>query len=837
MTLLARAAARRELLLRSCRRSCSAFVEYALTHEKTGKSLQNAAHHVEWQRFLDEHSRAVLWAPVEHGKAVPLDTLVPTPSGFRAMADIETGDDVFARDGSVCSVVKAHAPLLGQRVFELTFDDGSTARACADHLWVAWTQHDLDARKDPRVVSTLDIVAKIRHRAGYWWKIPVCGAVEYPERELPIHPYVLGAWLGNGDSRGGALTAWEPDRFVLDRCIELEQGYHSKIHRGGKAGDVLRCHLGSSRGPRKALRTRLRRMGLLGDKHVPEVYLTTSVEQRRELLAGLLDTDGSVCGKRGQSRVEFGVTNRRLALGVLELVRSLGFKATIVEGDATIDGRFISRVWRVCFTAREPVFRLPRKLAEQRLSPGRGTTTRKAVVSARELESEPVRCLTVASKDGTFLLGREYTVTHNTQQIAIGRTLWLLGNDPSKRLALVSNTATQSAKLLSAIKAHVERNPRVREVFPELRPSTRAGDSWHASAIVVERETIAKDPSVQAVGIGGPLVGSRLDGAILDDVLDFENTRTPEQMSKLEDWFDSTLQTRITDGGFVHVVNTPWHPEDLSHKLAKRPGYVSRRYSAIANPSDPPEDWRPLWPAQFSVERLTQIQADTTPSNFARKYLCEVRQDSASRFQQNWLDGMVSAGRGWGVYRRAPTSSGQMWPCFTGVDLAMGESSSDGLTVLFTVALEPHGRRRRIVVEIQSGRWTAPEIIQRLMDVHARYQSIIMVESNGAQKFLVQFASDRHLPVRPHYTTAKNKFDEHFGVESLAVEIRNGLWVVPSGESGQDVSPEAREWMREMLFYSPEAHTGDRLMASWFAREGARQYAPSVFGAQNLQAR
>lgn len=424
-----------------------------------------------------------------------------------------------------------------------------------------------------------------------------------------------------------------------------------------------------------------------------------------------------------------------------------------------------------------------------------------------------------------------------SQQIAIGRTLWLLGTDPSRRLALVSNTATQSAKLLQSIKAHIERNERVREVFPHLRPTTRAGEPWHASAIMVERETIAKDPSIQAVGIGGPLVGSRLDGAILDDVLDFENTRTSEQMTKLEDWFDSTLQTRIVEGGFIHVVNTPWHPEDLSHRLAKRPGYSSRRYSAVLNPEDSPDDWKPLWPEQFSVDRLLSVQADTTPNNFARKYLCEVRQDTASRFQQPWLDAMCAAGKGWGTYRRAPVTAGKMWPCFTGVDLGIGDSAQHDLTVLFTVALEPHGRRRRVVLEIQAGRWTAPETINRLLDVHARYQSLILVESNGAQAFLVQFASDRHLPVRPFNTTAKAKFDEHFGVESLAVEVRNGLWVLPSGETGQDVSAEAREWLREMLFYSPEAHTGDRLMASWFAREGARQYAPSVFGVQNLQAR
>ena len=423
-----------------------------------------------------------------------------------------------------------------------------------------------------------------------------------------------------------------------------------------------------------------------------------------------------------------------------------------------------------------------------------------------------------------------------TQQIAVGRVLWLLGADPSRRLALVSNTGSQGQKLIAALKAHIERNERVHEVFPHLRQSPHEEDPWHGHAITVERPTIAKDPSVQALGVGGPVVGSRLDGVILDDVLDFENTRTPDQLGKLEAWFDSTISTRLTENAFCHFVNTPWSTEDLGHRLAKRPGWASSSYSAVLNPEDAQGEWRPLWPEAFPVERLRNVYASTTPINFARKYLCQVRTDSQSRFHQSWLDSMTEAGRGWGPYRRAPNTHGKLWPCFTGVDLGVGDTEADALSVLFTIGLEPVGKRRRVVLEIQAGRWTAPDILQRLFDIHARYQSHILVESNAAQRFLVQFASDRALPVRPFFT-GKNKYDEHFGVESLAIEMRQGLWIVPGGSKGDEVPEEAREWMREMLFYSPEAHTGDRLMASWFAREGARSFAPQVFGQHNLQAR
>lgn len=423
-----------------------------------------------------------------------------------------------------------------------------------------------------------------------------------------------------------------------------------------------------------------------------------------------------------------------------------------------------------------------------------------------------------------------------TQQVGVGRLLHEIGKDPTKRFAIISDTATQAMKVLGAVKQNIERDPdgtprnaRVHEVFPGLEPSRR--EAWGGASITVERPTIAKDPTLQATGIGGPINGSRLDGVILDDVLDFDNTRTPEQRQKLVEWYDSTVGPRLGEDAFVWFIGTPWHPEDLMHTLAARPGFASQRYSAVLNPMDPQEQWEPLWPEQFSTERLIETYASTTPYNFGRKYLCQTRIDAQARFQQAWLDGMVKNGERFRSLSRQPSTHGIAWPCFTGVDLGVGQKEENDLTVLFTIAIEPGDRRRRVVVEIQAGRWQAPEIIDRIQDVHRRYNSIIVVESNGAQQFLVQFSQGLGLPVRPFNTSAQSKYHEHFGVESLAVEIRNGLWVLPS-DGGVDV--QGKEWMREMLFFTPEGHTGDRLMAAWFAREAVRNYAPSIFGTQEF---
>lgn len=405
-----------------------------------------------------------------------------------------------------------------------------------------------------------------------------------------------------------------------------------------------------------------------------------------------------------------------------------------------------------------------------------------------------------------------------TTHVAVGRVLWALGNNPNLRLALISNTSRQAEKILSSIKLNIEANPRVREVFPDLVPSDRAADPWHGSAITVARSTIAKDPSIQALGVGGPLVGSRLDGAVLDDVLDFENTRTIEQMQKLTEWCETTLLTRLTEGAFLHVIGTPWSNLDLLHELEKRPGFACRRYSAVYNPHDPSDLWRPIWPEQFSRERLKSIHDDMTPSNFVRKYFCLVTTNDLARFRLEWLDLAATLGRVYVSWPLAPlrTGAGRRLPTFTGVDLAVGRNAKSDLTVILTIAVDDSGRK--IVCDLQAGRWQAPDILAKIKAAHDRYDSTVVVEDNGAQSFLLQWALDMNLPVTP-FTTGRNKHDERFGVESIAIEMRAGEWVFPSG-GGLD--PEIQALRNECLTYDPNGHTGDRLMALWFAREAAR---------------
>jgi hypothetical protein len=414
-----------------------------------------------------------------------------------------------------------------------------------------------------------------------------------------------------------------------------------------------------------------------------------------------------------------------------------------------------------------------------------------------------------------------------TTQMSVMRPLWLLGKDPSRRIAIVSNTVTQATKIMRPIRTYIERSPELRLVFPDLKPTNQL---WTHSSIIVDRPYVSKDPSIQALGVHGNITGARIDDLILDDVLDFENTRSAEARDDLWNWYMSALSGRLTSRARVLCVGTAYHPEDFMHRFAKQIGPGR----AVRYPVLEPTTGEPRWPQRWPAERIAAKRLEITPVEFARQYLCVARDDADARFKKEWIDRCLLLGAGKNLcYGMAVLPQG--FKTYTGVDLAVQQKDGADSTCLFTIAVHPNGKRE--VLNIEAGKWSGPEIVSRIIDAHKRYLSICIVENNAAQDFIIQFARGQFaVPIRA-FTTGRNKAHPEFGVESIAAEMAGGQWIIPSRD-GFPVHTEIQNWVQEMLYYQPSNHTGDRLMASWFAREGARLGAIRVEGGNiNLLAR
>ena len=315
------------------------------------------------------------------GKALAVDTPIPTPSGWTTMGALQVGDEVYGPDGKPRPVVAVTEVMLGRPCYDVVFSDGEILTADASHQWRTTTKA---ARKRGAtasgVVTTEEMARSLRVRDEVNHHIDLTAALRCPEMDLPIDPYVLGVWLGDGTSAAAEMTCGGGDERVLEE-----------------------------------IRSTLRRLGLLGHKHVPAGYMRASIGQRLALLQGLMDSDGYV---DVFGRCEFVNMREELSDAVFELAAGLGLRPKKCKKRVTLYGVDQGVAHQVKFTPWFEVSRLPRKIARLKTS-GRHHTHR-GVVDVRPVATRPVRCIQVGAVDGMFLAGRGFIPTHNSSLGRLG---------------------------------------------------------------------------------------------------------------------------------------------------------------------------------------------------------------------------------------------------------------------------------------------------------------------------------------------------------------------------------------------------------------------------------
>lgn len=404
------------------------------------------------------------------GKALTLDTPLPTPGGWTTMGDVREGDLLLGADGKPTRVVATTETMTGHPCYEVEFSDGEVIVADENHQWLTSTR---DARKYrrglPEIVTTGEIARTVRcgsdQRANH--AIAVAAPLALPDATLPVPPYVLGAWLGDGHSASARLTtadpeivahieaagivahqekreigyrlAFQPETLIPEErtCVVCGKPFMPKtqsVRSCGRSCGAQAQHTPPVKPPtcRKCgiritgwlpgtgccrdcgtLQGTLRKLGLLGNKHIPAKYLRASERQRRELLAGLLDTDGTVVST---GNIQFAVVSRRLAYDVRELVASLGYRCSIATKRVKGRSESSSICYIVNFTTADTVFQLSRKQIahKERYHGGERSSRRRFITAVRPVSSRPVRCVQVDNADHLYLAGRGMIPTHNS---------------------------------------------------------------------------------------------------------------------------------------------------------------------------------------------------------------------------------------------------------------------------------------------------------------------------------------------------------------------------------------------------------------------------------------
>lgn len=476
--------------------------------------------------------------PQQYGKALALDTPIPIPNGWTTMGELQVGDQVFSEDGSVTIVISATEVMDDRPCYGVRFDTGDVIVADEEHQWKLRVE-----RKRPGVTTIRNskFIAKPRQVRPL---VHNCSPLELPNATLPIDPYVLGVWLGDGDTNGGAITAGDQDRGELQTYLSL-------------AGCELTIQKNRNHFTVRGLKRKLRELGVLNNKHIPTTYLRASVNQRLSLLQGLMDTDGYV-PKRGLA--EYTTIKPDLADQVHELICSLGMKARIYKGRASLYGRDIGPKYRVCFMGPN-IARLRRKLAHSRELVRR--TGR--FVDAVGIPSVPVRCIQVAHPSGMFLAGRSMIPTHNSQLTSILTPAWVLelhalGILPGGLCGLMSFEDSLSQSWSTKIRRLIEANP---DTFnTQLRKDSRAAGYW---------ETDKEGGGVLAIGTGGSVQGRPLTFIGLDDITkNYDQAMSPKHQDKLWDNWNSVIYGRLQPWTVVLVTMIRWAPDDFIGRLQSR---------------------------------------------------------------------------------------------------------------------------------------------------------------------------------------------------------------------------------------------------------------------------
>jgi replicative DNA helicase len=335
------------------------------------------------------------------GKALALDTPLPTPDGWTTMGEVRVGDRLLGADGRPTTVIATSPIWYDRRCYEVEFSDGSVIVADGSHLWMT---RDRQARRGgrPAAVRTTEEIAATLHTADGRRNHSVDNTrpLQLPWRDLPIPPYTLGVWLGSGDPADGRF-----DIADSEIVAHVEGDGFLALPCGPRTYAVLPVAAESA-----PFTEQLRTLGLIGNKHIPPSYLRAAPEQRRELLAGLLDAAGTVTGS---GRVRYRASFRRLAHDVYELIVGLGYRCR-PPTEAARRRSAPSTGYVLSFATCDDVFRLERKKLAHKRRRQASSSRGRFIVDVRPVDSVPVRCVMVDNEDHLYLAGRAMIPTHNS---------------------------------------------------------------------------------------------------------------------------------------------------------------------------------------------------------------------------------------------------------------------------------------------------------------------------------------------------------------------------------------------------------------------------------------
>jgi hypothetical protein len=461
---------------------------YKITEDNFNEKLKRTI------RSLMIHHKAILMASRQLGKALSINTPILTSSGkFVKMKNIKVGDIIFGPDGKETTVVAATDIMYDHECYEIEFDYGERIHCDAEHLWevIDYRNNSKEIYTTKELYNALNTNNSIESSLGIANPDPI----DFPEKELPIDPYVFGLWLASKDTRFGSISTTDKDYQAYSEIIK-EDISEFKYTRNDKSQEFGYFTINN-------LYDRLQENNLLEKKYIPSEYLRASIDQRIQLLCGLMDYNGEYFSK---GFYEFLHHDYDFCLQLRSLLDTLGMKSTIVK--VPTKHLKIKIHYSLKFRVREfYVFNLPNKRIIQennKYNKALGYYIRKI----RKTESRPVKCIAVDNESKLYLAGKRLIPTHNTT-LAGMLIIWACVFF-QKNKAIILNMKKESAiRNVEVIQEILENLPDwmvPKKVYERGEKHVTQIKLWNGSSIKVFFPSTIHKPNTLARALSAPIL-------------------------------------------------------------------------------------------------------------------------------------------------------------------------------------------------------------------------------------------------------------------------------------------------------------------------------------------
>ena len=565
---------------------------------------------------LGEYERLCVAMPPRH-KLADSTPILTSNRGWTTHGDLKIGDYVYGLNGEPTKIIgisdKSNCNQL------ITFSNGSKILAHEEHLWTVSKR----GNKNPLTITTSEIKKDYQYtekngKKRYRYHLPFIKPIQYPKTELPLDPYFLGLWLGDGSSTKPCITHDPKDIESIEHipykistiCTHTETGVKTTYfsHQG-----IIK---------------KIKELHLYNNKHIPRIYLEACVEDRLQLLAGLIDSDGSV-DKNG--RVRFININKQLINDVFELCTGLGLypyfhvrKKEDMNHYKRNSKYNIKSTHDAYVVGFQPKYSIPTQIPRKKINKT-PTHRRLAITDITTVKGEQGKCIEIENPDGIYLAGKQLIPTHNSKSsmVTLAYPLWLIFQNPHLNILIVSNEASLAETFGIKLREYIKKYGAYFGVH--------LSESKHSSTHLMFEDKKGLAGSIKLVEANGSITGRDADYIIIDDPYKGFEDITPTLLQKRIDWFDTIIEQRIESHTKLVILHTRWHSNDLQGYFKKNRSEI---YQFISFPAIK-ENGEQLWPEKYTIEKLEKKRENIGERLFQSIFQQKPIDDSSNFFDLN----------------------------------------------------------------------------------------------------------------------------------------------------------------------------------------------------------